>query len=337
MEKISKERFDQIFAGWGGHKILVLGDVMLDEYLWGNVSRISPEAPVPVVEIVKESIKLGGAANVALNVKSLGDEPILVGVIGDDRSGERMMSALREVQIKSEGIFIDNPRMTTIKTRVIAHNQQVVRADRENTDEISEKLTGDIISFVKKKISDIHAIIISDYGKGVITHGLLSELIELCKQNDVFLAVDPKETHFMNYKRVSLITPNHHEAGFVYGKRIKDENMLEEVGWGLLEKLKVEALLITRGEKGMSLFEANRTLTHFPTRAREVYDVTGAGDTVISAFTCAVVAKANYKEAALISNHAAGLVVGEVGTIQINKEELMEKLENFINSTAGAY
>lgn len=337
MEKISKEKFDQIFTGWGGHRILVLGDVMLDEYLWGNVSRISPEAPVPVVEIVKESIKLGGAANVALNVKNLGDKPILVGVVGEDRNGERMMSALNEARIKGDGIFTDNPRMTTIKTRVIAHNQQVVRADRENTEEIPEKLTQDIISFVKKKIPGIHAIIISDYGKGVITHGLLSELIELCKQNRVFLAVDPKDTHFMNYKHVSVITPNHHEAGFVYGKRIKDESILREVGWGLLEKLKVEALLITRGEKGMSLFEADRTLTHFPTRAREVYDVTGAGDTVISAFVCAVAAKANYKEATLISNHAAGLVVGEIGAAHVKKDELMQELENFINSTFSAH
>ena len=333
MEKISKERFDQIFSGWGGHKILVLGDVMLDEYLWGNVSRISPEAPVPVVEIVKESIKLGGAANVALNIKRLVDEPILVGVVGDDTNGEKMMEALREAQIKSEGIFVEGSRMTTIKTRVIAHNQQVVRADRENTEEIPEKSTEEIISFVKRKMSDISGIIISDYGKGVITYGLLSELIELCKQNEVFIAVDPKDTHFMNYTQVSLITPNHYEAGFVYGKRIRDESVLKEVGWGLLERLKVEALLITRGEKGMSLFEANKTLTHFPTRGKKIYDVTGAGDTVISAFTCAVAAEANYKEATLISNHAAGLVVGEIGTAQVTKEELMEDLEDFINST----
>jgi rfaE bifunctional protein kinase chain/domain len=322
-----------MFSGWGGHRILVLGDVMLDEYLWGTVSRISPEAPVPVVEIAKESIKLGGAANVALNVKALGDEPILVGVAGNDRNGERMMSALNESQIKGEGIFTDKPRVTTIKTRVIAHNQQVVRADRENTDEISDELADEILTFVKGKLTGIHGIIISDYGKGVITRRILDELICLCRKHDVFVAVDPKDTHFMNYKQVSLITPNHHEAGFVYGKRIKDESILQEVGWGLLERLKAKALLITRGEKGMSLFEADGTLTHFPTRAREVYDVTGAGDTVISAFTCAFAAGANYKEATLISNHAAGLVVAEVGTAQVTKEDLMNDLEDFINST----
>ncbi len=333
MEKISKGRFDQIFSAWGEHRILVLGDVMLDEYLWGNVSRISPEAPVPVVEIVKETTKLGGAANVALNVKSLGDEPILVGVIGEDANSEKVISALEQAQIGKEGIFIDNPRMTTVKTRIIAHNQQVVRADRENTEEISEKLTKNIIDFVKKKISDVSAVIISDYGKGVITNKLLSGLIELCKESEIFIAVDPKDTHFMSYKQASLITPNHHEAGFVYGKRIRDERILEEVGWGLVEKLSVKALLITRGEKGMSLFESGGELTHFPTRAKKVYDVTGAGDTVISAFTCAVSARANFKEAALISNHAAGLVVGQIGTAQVNKGELVNELEEFINST----
>jgi len=316
---------------------LVLGDVMLDEYLWGNVSRISPEAPVPVVEIVKESLKLGGAANVALNVKSLGDEPILVGVIGNDRNGERMMDALNETGITTAGIFIDYPRQTTVKTRVIAHNQQVVRADRENTEEISKEIEGEIINFVKGRINDISGVIVSDYGKGVITYQLLTELIELCKQNEIFVAVDPKETHFMNYKEVSLITPNHHEAGFAYGKRIKDEKILEEVGWGLLEKLKVKSLLITLGEKGMSLFEADRTLTHLPTRAKKVYDVTGAGDTVISSFTCAYAAGANYKESALISNHAAGIVVGEIGTAQVTKQELVNELKDFINSSTFSH
>lgn len=268
METIQAERFNQIFSNWGRHKILVLGDVMLDEYLWGNVSRISPEAPVPVVEILRECIKLGGAANVALNVKTLGDEPILVGVMGKDKNGEKMREALDAVQIPDEGIFVENNRQTTIKTRVIAHNQQVVRADREDTQEISLELTERIIDFVKKKIEaespeqsrrKISALIISDYGKGVITLKLLSELIDLCRKNHIFIGVDPKETHFGNYKKVSLITPNHHEAAFAYGKKIKDENILEEVGWGLLDRLEAEAILITRGEKGMSLFEKTET------------------------------------------------------------------------------
>jgi rfaE bifunctional protein kinase chain/domain len=187
-----------------------------------------------------------------------------------------------------------------------------------------------IIDFVKKKIKEISGLIISDYGKGAITLKLLSELIELCRKNHIFIGVDPKETHFLNYKKVSLITPNHNEAAFVYGKKIKDENILEEVGWGLLDRLEAEAILITRGEKGMSLFEKDKSLTHFPTRAKKVYDVTGAGDTVISTFTCAFAAKASYKESALLSNHAAGIVVGEIGTAQVTKHQLSEELKNFV-------
>ena len=335
MDRIPKQRYERIFSQWGGHRILIVGDVMLDEYLWGNVSRISPEAPVPVVEIASESVKLGGAANVALNVKTLGDEPILVGIAGEDGNRDKMISALNDVQISHEGILVDGSRMTTIKTRVIANHQQVVRADRESTEEISESMTGEILRLVEGKINDIQGIIISDYGKGVITSALLSGLIGLSRAHGIFVAVDPKDTHFMNYQRVSLITPNHHEAGFVYGKRIRNDAILEEVGWGLLERLKATALLITRGDKGMSLFEEDRTLTHLPTRAKKVYDVTGAGDTVISAFTCAIAAKANYREAALISNHAAGLVVAELGTAQVTKAELMNDLEDFINSSQG--
>jgi rfaE bifunctional protein kinase chain/domain len=330
LETIQAERLNQVFSRWGRHKILILGDVMLDEYLWGNVSRISPEAPVPVVEILKESIKLGGAANVALNIKTLGDEPILVGVAGEDKNGESMKEALNAVQIPYGGIFTEDGRPTTVKTRVIAHSQQVVRTDREDTQEISSELTERIIGFVKERLGEIGALIISDYGKGVVSLELLSELIDLCRENHVFVGVDPKETHFLNYKRVSLITPNHNEAAFASGRKIRDENILEEVGWGLMDRLEAEAMLITRGELGMSLFERNRHLTHFPTRAKKVYDVTGAGDTVISTFTCAISAGASYKEAALISNHAAGLVIGEIGTAQVTKDQLTEELKNFV-------
>jgi rfaE bifunctional protein kinase chain/domain len=330
MEYISEARAEKIFPNLGSHRILVLGDVMLDEYLWGNVSRISPEAPVPVVEILKENIKLGGAANVALNLKTLGDVPLLVGVVGEDRDGERLKEKLDECGLSGQGIFIDQNRKTTIKTRIIAQSQQVVRADRENSEEISEHFTEKILNFIKSQIKNLSGVIISDYGKGVSTLNLLTELIALVRKNNVFIGVDPKETHFMNYRKVTFITPNHHEAGFAYGKRIKDESSLEEVGWGLLEKLDADSLLITRGEKGMSLFEKNHTLAHFPTRAKEVYDVTGAGDTVISTFASAFAAGADFKEASFLSNHAAGIVVGEVGTAQVTKEELMEDVKGFI-------
>ena len=310
---------------------MILGDVMLDEYIWGNVTRISPEAPVPVVEVVDESVKLGGAANVALNVKTLGDIPLLVSIVGNDKNGDKLKELLSGAEISSQGIFIDNDRRTTAKTRIIAHSQQVVRADRENTEELSSDMTFQLVDFIKQKIRQdkISALLISDYGKGMISLKLLNEVISLARENNIFISVDPKETHFMNYKKVSIITPNHSEAGFAYGKRIKDEKSLEEVGWGLLEKLEAEALLITRGEKGMSLFEKDKMLTNFPTVAKEVYDVTGAGDTVISAFTSAYSAGASLKEAALISNHAAGIVVGELGTAQVAIEELYQDLKNY--------
>jgi D-beta-D-heptose 7-phosphate kinase/D-beta-D-heptose 1-phosphate adenosyltransferase len=186
------------------------------------------------------------------------------------------------------------------------------------------------MDFVKERLGEIGALIISDYGKGVVTLKLLSELIDLCRKNNIFVGVDPKETHFLNYKRVSLITPNHNEAAFAYGKKVKDQSILEEVGWGLMDRLEAETMLITRGELGMSLFERNRHLTHFPTRAKKVYDVTGAGDTVISTFTSAFAAGASYKEAALVSNHAAGMVIGEIGTAQVTKDQLTEELKNFV-------
>ncbi len=332
MNRISAQRLEQVFSTFGDHKILILGDLMLDEYIWGSVSRISPEAPVPVVEIMEESLKLGGAANVALNVNALENVPLLVGVVGKDRNGERLKEILTKSGISSQGVFIDEDRQTTVKTRIIAHSQQVVRADRENTDELSADMTFKLRDFIKKNIIEekISALVISDYGKGVISLNLLNEIINFARENKIFISVDPKETHFMNYKNVSLITPNHNEAGFAYGKRIKDEISLEEVGWGLLERLETEALLITRGERGMSLFEKTRKLTHFPTVAKKVYDVTGAGDTVISAFTCAFAAGASLKESALISNHAAGIVVGELGTAQVTKEALYQDLKNYI-------
>lgn len=329
MRKIRLARLERIFSNLGGHRILVVGDVMLDEYLWGNVRRISPEAPVPVVEVTKETIKLGGAANVALNIRALEGEPVLIGLVGKDKNGEKLRNLLRSFKMSDDGVLVDKDRPTTSKTRIVAHSQQVVRADRENIEEMGDESCQRILKFVNDKIKDMKAIIISDYGKGVITLNLLSGLIDLAKKHNKFIAVDPKETHFMNYKKVSLITPNHNEASFAFGKRIKDEKSLQEVGWGLVQRLEAESILITQGEKGMSLFQKDKTLTHFPTSAKRVYDVTGAGDTVISAFTVAYCSGADLRESALISNHAAGIVVGEVGTAQVDKKTLWEDLRNF--------
>jgi len=330
MDRIKRQRAEMIFSELGTHKILILGDVMLDEYMWGNVSRISPEAPVPVVEIFEETTKLGGAGNVALNISALGDTPILVGVIGNDTNGEKLKLELAQQKIPTQGIISVNERKTTTKTRIIAQQQQVVRADKEDTKEITQGTQALILKFIKKNIKDLKGIIISDYGKGVITFDLITEVISVAKKNNVIIGVDPKETHFMNYKKATVITPNHHEASFVAGKRIKDERSLEEVGWRLLKDLETESLLITRGKEGMSLFEKDNTFTHFPTRAKKVFDVTGAGDTVISTFVSALASGADFKEASFLSNHAAGIAVGELGAAQVTKEQLYDDAYKFV-------
>jgi D-beta-D-heptose 7-phosphate kinase/D-beta-D-heptose 1-phosphate adenosyltransferase len=305
---------------------------MLDCYLWGTVDRISPEAPVPVVNIQRETWTLGGAANVANNLRKLEVEPILIGVAGNDDNSLRLHSLLRKWKISSSYLVTTNRRPTTIKTRIIAHSQQVVRADREETKEVSERTQQKILETLAKNLSKANAVIISDYGKGVVTYKLLNEIIRLAREKGLFIAVDPKETHFMNYKGASIITPNHHEAGFAYRKKIVDEKSLEAVGWGLMELLELGSVLITRGEKGMSLFEPSKRVTHLPTVAKEVYDVTGAGDTVIATLVAAKSAGATLLEAAKISNYAAGIVVGEVGTAQVTKEELYNHIINSLKS-----
>ncbi len=311
----------------GKAKILILGDIMLDEYLHGTVSRISPEAPVPVVEVNHEQTRLGGAANVANNIRTLGDKPCLVGVIGLDDAAIKLSQLLKENDISHDYLVDDKDRRTTIKTRIIAHSQQVVRADKEDTFEISARIEKIILDRFTAVADQIKAVIISDYGKGVITKSLLEKIIPLCLEKNIFVAVDPKDAHFFHYKKVSVVTPNHHEAGFVAGRKIRTDRDLEIVGKELLERLEARSILITRGEKGMALFHATGELDLLPTVAKKVFDVTGAGDTVIAVFVSAMAAGANLSEAMVISNCAAGIVVGEIGTASVSKEKLIEELE----------
>ncbi|UCG60949.1 MAG: D-glycero-beta-D-manno-heptose-7-phosphate kinase [Candidatus Zixiibacteriota bacterium] len=329
---LTTERIDQITKGMGRSRILILGDIMLDEYLFGTVSRISPEAPVPVVEISSDRCLLGGSANVAANIKALGDEPMLLGTVGEDEASIRMTQLLKEKRISGDFIVNDPSRRTTIKTRVIANNQQVVRTDRENSHELDKDIERKVLARFKSVVDDIGAVIISDYGKGVITLSLLQQVIELCLDKGIFVGVDPKETHFHNYRRVSVITPNHHEAGFAYGKRIRTEADLLEVGSGLIEKLEAKSILITRGADGMSIFRHGEGPTHIPTFARKVYDVTGAGDTVIATFVSAVCGGADLVEAAIVANAGAGITVAEVGTASVTvpqlKAELIHNIKN---------
>jgi rfaE bifunctional protein kinase chain/domain len=313
-------------------KILVIGDLILDHYIWGNVNRISPEAPVPVVEVTRESFLLGGAANVAHNVVSLGGKADVIGINGQDVAGEMLLGMLRQQGVNCDGVFVSN-RPTTVKARVIAHNQQVVRFDREDSKYVDGKILKGILDYIYSVSSGHDAIIVSDYKKGMITAELLKGILKHSmtgksgrRRSGMFIAVDPKVGHFDFYRGVSLITPNLIEASHGSNIEIKDEKTLLKAGKTLVKKLGCRAVLVTRGEQGMSLFEKNK-VRHIPTVARKVYDVTGAGDTVISAFTLACISGASMEEAAVIANHAAGIVVGEVGTAVATPGQIMESFQ----------
>ncbi|MBI5206788.1 MAG: D-glycero-beta-D-manno-heptose-7-phosphate kinase [Candidatus Firestonebacteria bacterium] len=307
-------RLKKILNNFKNKQIAIVGDIMLDEYYWGKVSRISPEAPVPVVKYISKSDILGGASNVANNVIALGGKPLLIGVVGEDDYGKRFISLIKERGLNSSGLIVDSKRPTTVKTRIIAHQQQMLRIDREDTEIINSSIRKKIIEKIKKNIKKLDGVVISDYAKGIISTELLSELIPLLKENEIFIAVDPQIKHFKEYKKVSILTPNNLEASHGIGIEITDENTLINAAEKIIQELECDSLLITQGENGMTLFEKNNKYTHIPTVAKQVYDVTGAGDTVISAFILAVSAGATLLEAAYISNHAAGIVVGEVGT-----------------------
>jgi D-beta-D-heptose 7-phosphate kinase/D-beta-D-heptose 1-phosphate adenosyltransferase len=305
-------------------RILIIGDLILDRYIWGKVSRISPEAPVPIVEVTKENFLLGGAANVANNIVSLGGQATLVGVAGNDRGGEILREMLLARGIHHEGVFWSS-RPTTVKARVIAHNQQVVRFDREDKNRVDGRVFTNIVNYLRDELPRHHAVIISDYRKGMVSSDLVEAVLRASRPRRIFVAVDPKIGHFHCYKRVSLITPNVQEASSASGIEIKDEKSLIQAGRILLKKIPCDAVLITRGEHGMSLFRKD-SVVHIPTMAKHVYDVTGAGDTVIATFTIALAAGAGMETAAIIANHAAGIVVGEVGTAVVTQDQLRNSL-----------
>lgn len=299
---------------------------MSDEYIWGSVSRLSPEAPVPVVEVKSESVRLGGAGNVAANIRSLGGTPILVGVVGNDPPGKRLVDQLEAAGIKSDGVVVDRTRPTTIKTRVVAGSQQVVRFDRESSMDLSKDATERLLAFVVEHLRMVDGVVISDYAKGVISKRVTQGIFPLARRQRKVIVVDPKVHHLHLYKGATVVTPNHHEAAAFARVPPSDDRHLLEVGSTLQQKLGASAVLVTRGEQGMSLFEDGR-VTHIPTAAKEVYDVTGAGDTVIAALGLALASGATLREAAVIANHAAGVVVGKVGTATVNLQELLNALK----------
>ena len=311
--------------------VLVIGDVMMDEYIWGNVSRISPEAPVPILDVISESQTLGGAANVIHNIHTLGGKSLLCSVIGDDAIGKRLQHRLRDLGVNLEGLLSESTRPTTIKTRIIAqyhrHYQQMVRLDRETLDDISAEQTKRILETVTKALPTIDAIIIEDYGKGVVTGELVQEVIVLSRRAGKIVAVDPKTNHFARYAGASVITPNHFEAGASLNLTIESHQDLLQAGRQLLDQMKTDYVLITRGKDGMSLFERESQMaTHIPTMALEVFDVAGAGDTVIAALTLGLASEINPVDAVLLSNAAAGVVVGKMGVATVNQEELLAQL-----------
>jgi D-beta-D-heptose 7-phosphate kinase/D-beta-D-heptose 1-phosphate adenosyltransferase len=300
----------------------VLGDVMLDEFVWGDVTRISPEAPVPVVDVRRESIHLGGAANVLANLVALGARGSVVGVVGKDGSGERLRAGLRELGALDQGVIVDETRPSTTKTRIIAHSQLVVRADRESRTPVSAKTEDQILSFLADALTHADAFVISDYDKGVVTQRILREILPLAYVR-VPVLVDPKLRNFNFYRPATLVTPNHLEALRMSDTEDHSDDGSLHAAKVIREKLGCDAVLITRGDRGMMLLESNGQPVFVETAAREVYDVTGAGDTVIAALAGALASGATMLEAATLANHAAGIVVGKVGTATVSADELI--------------
>jgi D-beta-D-heptose 7-phosphate kinase/D-beta-D-heptose 1-phosphate adenosyltransferase len=332
--KLPVARARRILAEARQTRVLVVGDAMLDHFIWGSVARISPEAPVPVVDFERESFMPGGAANVARNLTALRVPTELLGAVGRDPAASQLKGLLNEYHIGCHGLLGNGRRSTTVKTRIVAHKQQVVRIDRETRDGLGEALTHRLIAAVQAMMAGTAAIIVGDYGKGVVTQPLLDEIKRLCRRHGVWLSVDPKPVHRLDLAGLSLITPNRKEA-FELAK-LPDETRqndpfadanLMRVADLLLNELRPAVLLITLGELGMLLCRHGEKPFHIPTVAQEVFDVSGAGDTVIASFTLAIAAGASPLEAAILSNHAAGIVVGKIGTATVTPEELLASFQ----------
>jgi len=303
--------------------LLVVGDLMLDEYLWGDVDRISPEAPVQVVSVQKEDYAMGGAGNVVNNVVALGGKVSAAGVIGTGRNGQLLLDMFNGLGVNTEGIIKEPGRATTQKTRIIAANQHVLRIDRETKQDISASTLDNLARFIEKKIPDVDLVLISDYGKGLITKNLLSRVIVSAKKHNKLTVVDPKGLDFSKYSGVSLLTPNKKEAALASGVEINDQPSLERAAGKIFENVSLGKLLITCGKDGMVLFEPDKAPFHVRAEARQVFDVSGAGDTVLSVLGLSVASGASVQDSITIANTAAGIVVGKVGTATVSKQELL--------------
>lgn len=327
MTTISKERLAQIKNLFNGLKIAIVGDMMLDCYFRGEVKRISPEAPVPVLEVDNEFYRLGGAANVALNILKLGGIPYPIGVIGNDNDGRIFISLADESKMNLSGLVVDENRPTTAKTRVIAHNQHVVRIDKESKKYLSTDVETKLMEYIEKNIDYFNGIILQDYNKGVLTPSLIEEITTLAKDNNLLITVDPKFNNFFLFKNVTVIKPNRKEAEDVLGMKLRNDDDITLAGNMILEKTNAENVVLTLSEKGIVVFEKKKKERRMPTIAKKVADVSGAGDTVISTLTMALAAKANIIEASYLANYAGGIVCEEVGIIPIEQDKLFDTIK----------
>jgi len=314
---------NEIVHAFAGKHVLIVGDVMLDEYVWGKVRRISPEAPVPVIEYESRSFRPGGAANAAANVRSLGGNVLMGSVVGADAQGRQLLELLQAGGMDSQGLFLAQERWTTTKTRLLAHHQQVVRIDYERIEALSDQREDELLTWVKNNIQRADACVLSDYAKGLVSVRIAEEVIRLARQAGKPVLVDPKGVNFAKYRGATLVKPNQHEVERVLNHEIRAEAELMDAGRRLLELLEGSAVLITRGAHGMNLFRADAPPVHFPSLARNVFDVTGAGDTVVGVVALALAAHVDLEAAAQLANKAAGIVVGKVGTAQVTRAELL--------------
>jgi len=329
-KSLTQGRVREVLSAATSTRILVIGDVMLDQFIWGSVARISPEAPVPVVDFERESFMPGGAANVARNLTALNAGAELFGAVGRDDAAGQLKRLLKVQNVGCIGLLVSHSRPTSLKTRIVAQQQQVVRIDREARDGLGPELTNRLLALIQSRIRQAAAVIVGDYGKGVVTQPLLDELKKICRRNGVWLSLDPKPVHRLDLSDLSLITPNRKELFEL--ARMEDETRdadpladknLTRAADRLIDELRPAVLLVTLGEQGMLLCRRRQKPFHIPTVAQEVFDVSGAGDTAIATYTLAIAAGASPVEAAVLSNHAAGIVVGKIGTATASPEELL--------------
>lgn len=329
MNQLTQQRAAELVARLRDRRIVVYGDAMLDEFVWGDVRRISPEAPVPVVEVRRESVRLGGAANVLANLVALGARATFVGVAGRDHAREQLAAKLREVGGRGADAMLitDAERPTTLKTRIIAHNQPVVRADRERRTHVPAHIEDELIAALDAALDGAAALVVSDYDKGAVTPRVLAAVLPRAQGAGLPVLVDPKLRNFDAYRPATLVTPNHHEALRLTNSEEDTDESMAEAARLLRARIGCQALLITRGERGMLLLEGDDAPVYVETVAREVYDVTGAGDTVIATLAAALTAGATLTEAAVLANHAAGIVVGKLGTATASADELLSSFK----------